>query len=531
MKAMVARLGPFLTLALATAIVVVVFSMILYKASPPGTDAFTYIHEAMWVQDNDAVPQPYQKTYANANAYVSPITALNLFLLSDTSGQDITSSVNNFYQIILIALLALSLVALALTSGSPRLALLTLVGLLGSYGLYRLNIGSTLANLLAFTLVNSIAITLWWLRKKVQLWHLALLLGQLLGLIYLHRYLTAPIVLAVLALYGCVVLLVSRDRRSQLVSWIQHHRRLAKLSAVIAVSGLVLVYIVFQNPIFEAIRSFITTDSGDTSDYIFLLSDYRTYIGQPLYVLGVLGFIAFPFAFRHYWPQFGFVWCLTAFVLGLPLFALLGIDFYYDRTVIMAIPYLALFGAIMIEQVIVKLSPLLQRLTTAAIIVTGLVIGVSTNVDIYYNSNFVTPEHEAAYAYLTAISQPDEIALTNPNTISATRHDAIISHRDIRALTVDPQKVDQLAVGLEAARYSVIQQPDNRVTQKYLRSHNIHFVILVKTGTAEEPFVRELIKSYRTSPHFVRAFANATVEIYQLVDPVNARSMPAVVAS
>lgn len=487
--------------------------MVLYKDSPSGSDAYIYVHEAMWVQDNDQLAVPYSETYAGADAYVSPMTATNLFLLSEASGQNIDFPVTTFYQISVIVLLVVSLSLVALTTKSWNIVLLTLINLLSNVGLYVLNVAVTLSNLLAFVLVQSIILTVWWLRQRWQWWQAGLLAGQILALVFLHRYLTAPLFLFTLVLYGCVLLLRSNTIWLTLRHWLQQHRRFGIIIGFSCLLSLGLLYVAFQAPFYELNRTFILGLSPSGSGR-FHLEGYINFIGQPLFWFGIIGFISFPIRFRVYWQQFGLLWTYTLLLISLPLLQFVGVNFYFERITFLIIPLFALFAGIMLDDVLKTLPTYLRRLTVIGLLLTTLIIGIQTNQRTYLSANFITPAHTAAYRFLQSISKTDEIILSNANNLSETHLDASLSHRTIRALSLNPESRHQITpLGL---RQGIIRQPNNHSAQQDLFNWGIRFVVIEKRFSLYQDEVPFVVAQYRKSKKFHLIFKNDAIEIYQL---------------
>jgi hypothetical protein len=491
--------------------------MVLYKPIPSGTDAYTYVHSAMWMQDNHKLVKKYQDTYAGAKAYVAPINEINLFLMGEETISDISYPIMSFYQIILIIALILSLMSLGyIITSSYRVALLSAFFILGNYGIFRLFIGSSVSNFLAFVIINIFCIILFYLKKSFHYFHLICLFFLLFALIVVHRYFTAPLFIITLIIYIVIYSLINNNFRDKITFFYHKYRTFTFFVCSIILFLLLILILIFKAPFTEALNSYFDENIKDSFIKEIPIYDYYYNIGSLLYFIGIVSFIVFPFVFRKYWKDLEILWLFVLLMLIFPITYYFGFYFNFDRILFLTIPYFSLFAAILCDFFLKRFHFLASSLLLIIIIFTLTINGVYTNIDLYKNSNLVFPEHIETLKFINSHTDLDEIIITNKNSISDTRHDRIISHRKFYVFSSDPKLIDEISGNKNKKETNkIIQEPDSKSSLSFLCKNNIQYIFLVKNKEAKEE-VDRIIEQYKNSENYILVNSNKYTYLFKL---------------
>lgn len=488
-----------LTAALLIDVMVLGVFLYLYpiqKPIPVGGDAAAFITDSQWIADHGTLLQPYQPTYHGFRAYVSPFTDVLLTVLHEVTGLDITYPLFSLYQIFLIELLLATSFLVGRLYG--RLAsLLFPLSLLGSFSIIRLFMGSTVANLLAFSLVNVSFYCLARFQDTKRKILLIPLLLSVVALYYTHNYLTAPVFFAALLVYFLLALVVLRGFRNVLANTLRPPRGWPFWAILLGVPTVLIVFTVIYLPIVrEAVVAFWQTASTGRFDNPILATQYGTYIGQYLFPIGVLGLafsLILQFRFRgRFYRFFPLLW------IGLLLLLLqsyrFGIRFYYERIVFLSGVFLPFFAAYAIVHFgrSRRDSRWQLGLLIAVFIVLVIYTGSQRIQDLYDRSNKATPSQVAALQLLRRLAgnDPATVVYSHENAVSQTAHDIMVSNQTIRYFPLK-ECVDASAL-CRAFSFPFLQTSKQTFVQEHVR-----FFLFMKPSAESNDYVDRKVPVYR----------------------------------
>lgn len=491
---------------------VVMFLFSVQKPVPPGVDASVYINEARWSLKNRSIPHASQPIDHGSRAYTAPLTSLNISILYQLTGADLSSFLISAYQIVLIILLALSSFLVGRTF-SPTMSLLFPICVLGNFAISRLFIGSTISNILTFIYINLIYYSLaqFFLTRRMR--PLLLIPFCLIATYYTHNYLTAPILFPVFALYIGFLYLVRPEVRlivkSTLVRIPHWGRTLLALSVGLLVLGLALAYI----PVFkEAKFTFWQTKMADRFIGPVPLDQFGAAMGPALAVFGGFGLLLYVFKIRDNLLSYRVFPVLWLFVLfGLLQLNRIGISFFFERIVFLGAVFLSLFAAYLFESSFLRnrFHPRLYSCLIALFIILVVTQGAIRVKTLYLASNRVSLDHIAALEWLRYYTGPDAVVFSTVNAVSQTAHDVIVTDRTILHFTTVK---DRCAGDPACVAFTTPNEPSSVA---YFRAHGIANFLFLRPGEEGDELMGRLLILYKNSGYKL-ALANRDALIYQL---------------
>lgn len=491
---------------------ILVFVYPVQKPVPPGVDASSYIYGARWITEHQQIPLPGQPTYQGLRAYTAPITDINLSILHQLSGLDLTFPLFSYYQLGLVLLLLLSSYLVGQMYGG-YVSLLYPLFVLGSFAVIRLFIGSTVANLLAFSFINVLyylSLSYQRRRRSGLLWIGGLLL---VALFMTHNYLSAPITLTVFVLYVAVVLTFQPALRHQLTRRIRAMPVWGKLSTLVTIVILGIFAVNKYLPVVnEARQAFWHTTPGKFMNVI-AVSQYPVYLGPTVFTIGVIGMLLFVFHRPRvvFGAQaFPLLWMV---VLSALLQAYrLGVTFFYERIVFLGGMFIALFAAYALSRVIKNQHRAPRSVATIVALVVILVIteGITQVKSLYDKSNLITQSQLTALRVIKTTVPADAVIYSNYNALSQTAHDVLMSDHGIAHVGTNPSKCagDALCQSFTS--------PTRTESDSYFRQHDMRYFLFLKPSVDGNEILTRLERNYQTSGKFDTLFQSADAVLLRI---------------
>lgn len=451
----------------------------LRNSVPPGVDASIYINDVRWITNNNVLPHPYQTVTHGSAAYPSPGTDILLSALTFISKQPIQFSVFNWYQETLIVLLFLTSYLVG-TMFNKRVAIFYVISLLASYSITRLYIGSTVSNLMAFSIVNIIVYLTYkasLIRRKLAL--IICLIMLFFTLFLVHGYLTAPLFVPVFVIYLALLYSIKPEFRNYVRLKIINSGAITKIVAVITFVALgIFLVTLARQLVSEAVTAFTNGIADNKFQNIILFSQYGDYVGRTLWVFSLLGIGAYMLSFKKNvlsYRVLPFLWVLVLW--GLMQMYHLGVNFYYERLILLAGIFLALFAAIFFDWLLRNSripSFFVRSLLATSVVIVFITAGTGRVVSLFSSSNLLKSDQLTALRLLGTYIKPGEVVISNVNGISQTAHDVIVSNADItyshtqNKLCAPPDNQCQ-----------AFTSPGNSTSALYFKEHDIQYFLLM----------------------------------------------------
>lgn len=491
-----------------------VFYYPLQKPIPVGTDAVTYLNNAHWIVNNKVVPVAYQETYYGMHAYPSPLSSLNLALIYLFINLNLSYPIFSFYQLYILILIFLTSFLVGKIY-NQRLAILFPTILIGSFGLSRLFLGSTISNLLVFSYINIVfyCIHKYLKIKNHKIWILIFIFTACIY--FTHNYLTAPIFIPIFLFYIIFLLLVDKNFRFSIKVRLREVNPYLKGSIILFITGALVYLVYYYRPVIqEAINAFWRTNNVDKFRGAIAVSQYGGYLGQFVFNLAIVGIIFYLIKVRKNilsYRIFPLLW-LIILLLILQTYRL-GIDFYYERIVLLAGVFICLFTAYFINIIFERLllKPISITLIIALLLIPTITNGVQRIKSLYDVSTVVSENQINVLNLLKRISQPDDIIFSHVNAVSQTNHDLMITDRNIK---YNPVVLSSCQKDNESCL--AFNSPDQDSSIKFLSSNNIKFFLFMKPGFEGSNEVERLISRYKTSNNYMILFDTSDAKLFKI---------------
>lgn len=502
-----------LGLAVIVGLGIAVFLYPLQKPMPPGVDAAVYLNDAHWIVEHHALPKAGQITYHGSTAYPAPMTALNAAAISQLTGWPLVFPTFSVYQAWLIVLLLLSCYLVG-SIYSRSMAILFPLAVLGSHALIRLFIGSTVANILAFIIINCLFYLVHDYVTRRRQASLALVPIFLAGLYYAHSYLTAPLFIPVFLLYFLLVIATNTGLRQKFSSAIRRWPLWLKIGIPLAAVGLITAFIIYYIPVFrEARYSFFLNQPASKFAGVIPVDRYQEYLGNFIFVPGVLGLIVYALRPKKNLLSYRvlpFLWIVV--LLGLLQLYHLGISFFYERLVFLGGIFLSFFAAYFVNWVFVGRGRILAIAGILIFTTQTVISGAVYAKDLYDKSNLIKPDQVQALNLLRDVSKPTDQVYSHINSVSETYHDVIVSDRDIIYLTT--KAVNCL---IADARCHAFTTPEAETSYEYFRTYGVQYFLFMKNSQEGNAVLDELIDRYTAHPErYQRLFFTDRVALFML---------------
>ncbi|HCJ52886.1 MAG: hypothetical protein A2898_02875 [Candidatus Kerfeldbacteria bacterium RIFCSPLOWO2_01_FULL_48_11] len=497
------------------AIVSGIFSYSLKKPIPPGVDSETYINDANWILDNEKIPAPKQALYNHLKAYVTFEIDILIVVLKQFTGLNIVFPLFSLFQLFLIVFLCLTTYLVG-SVFSRTIGVISIAFIAINYGYFRLFNGSSVSNLLAFSLLNLFFYFLYqWHVSVKKVSYFILLVITIGSLFFTHRYLTAPILLFSIPLYAIIIFASHKKAREYFFVGAKHILNSKTLTASIFFLATITLFILinYLSPIVvETLNSFFGVESESKFQKVITFGLYPDYIGPLLLIMGILGVIVFLLSqyqnkIHKIFPLF---W--TVILLGIfPNVHYFGITFYYERLIFLGSTFLALFAAILVDFLYHRFIHLVRSPATLILVSSFLTVlivsaGVRMNVDLANRSNYVEEGHIEAFNILRSLTLKDETVISNTSRVSQTSHDRIISDRNIKNYSFASTQDASL----------IFFNPDDEATIEYLKNNGIRFIVLQKPSLEGEKLLQQSEELFFASQSFESVYHSADVSIFKL---------------
>lgn len=489
-----------------------VFLYPLHKPIPPGVDAAVYLNDAHWIVEHHALPKSGQITYHGSTAYPAPLTALNLAVISQLTGWPLAYPTFSVYQALLIVLLLLSCYLVGTIYGRT-MAILFPVAALGSHALIRLFIGSTVANILAFIIINCLFyLTHDYVKRKRQV-SLILIAIFLVGLYFAHSYLTAPLFIPIYFLYFILVIATNHSLRQGCIAAIQRWPRWLKVGVPLILVGSIAAFVIYYIPVFrEARYSFWLNQPASKFAGVIPASLYQTYLGNFIFIPGVLGLCVYAFRPKKNLLSYRVLpWLWIIVLLGLLQLYHLGIHFFYERIVFLGGIFLSFFAAYFITWAFAGRGRGLAITGISFFIILTIVSGSVYAKDLYDKSNLATSDQIQALRILHDISKPEDQVYSHINGVSETYHDVMVSDRDIVYL-----KTKAVNCVPNDARCLAFTTPEAESSYTYFRTGGAKYYLFLKPSQEGNAALDELISRYAANRHYRALFRSDRAALFTL---------------
>lgn len=477
---------------------------------PPGADSSVYVNDVRWILENHRLPKPNEALTHGIQAYPSPGTDFVVTSIVLLTGLPVITAFA-WYQLLLIILLFFTSYLVGQLY-SKRIALFSLVALLGCFALYRLYIGSTVSNLMAFSIINLIFYFSIVLSRATRKIFYVAVLALLFILLYLfHSYLTAPIFIGAYAAYFIFLTLTKSEFRTHVSLFIRRSPRQVLIVFGLFILSVILILANKYRAIgFQAMEAFTSPGTGDKFQYIVEWKQIGSLLGQPIWNLALLGLFIFLSSWKknfHSWRIFPLLWLVVLWVLMQSY--KFGVNFYFERLVFLAGVFTALFAAISIAKgVHEKKATLLLIFLFVSIMV---VSGTDYMVTLFKASNKVGDDQLAALEILANRVKPTDVVFSNNNGVSQTRHDVIITDANI---TYYPSVQANCPVNDRICKS--FASPGSKQAVDVLEKDFVQYILLLKPNYESNSDLDVLAKKYSIHPRFKILYTSNEAYVFQL---------------
>jgi len=477
---------------------------------PPGVDSSVYINDVRWILSHHHLP-PHQIITHGLAAYPSPGTEIVVASIVLLTNLPITT-VFVYYQLFLIIMLFLTTYLVG-TLFSKKLALFFIFLLLGSFSLYRLYIGSTISNLMAFSLMNLIFYYTIIISRVARKMPYVILVTILFVLLYLfHNYLSFPIFTGTFIIYLFILALTRNEFRTHLKLFFIQKSKFVLISIGLLLIGFLFFIINKYKAIgLEALWAFTSPDPHDKFQGIIEWKQIGALIGQPLWNLALIGLLMYLGNWKKNvfsWRIFPLLWLVILWILMQSYH--LGVHFYFERLVFLAGVMVPYFAAIVVIKVLhsKRQAPLIVSL----IITTMIISGIGYMTWLFKASNFVGNDQLTALQILAKRVTSTDLILENVNGVMETRHDVIITDGNFKyypSLKMSCPVDDFLCYAFTS--------PDSKSAVEALKEARINYVLLMKPNNELNSDLDSLAQKYLNNSSVNTLFVSNNAYLFNLV--------------
>lgn len=498
-------------LALEVILAIFVFLYPTEKPIPVGVDAGSYITDARWISNNKTIPSAYESTYYNYSAYVSPLTSVFLTAAHQVTGLEITYPLFSVYQIFLIVLLVLSSFMVGRLYSSSMAALFPVI-VIASFSVIRLFMGSTVANLLAFSFMNMGYVVLFQYFHTKRTIYLFLLGLFTIFTFLTHSYLSAPFFIVVIFSTFIIAIICNSQFRHGIWSRFSTLRRYWQvlILGIIVTLG-VSLSIVYLPIVREAITAFVKTNIATNFRMPIPIRQYRDYLGQWLFTFTAFGLGLYILRVRQHFRShtiFPLVWA------GLTLAVLqtyrLGVSFFFERILLLG----GISGALFAAYFFVTSLKKLRVGRVGSTIILGLFLSVTLRSGVmqvhslYTRSNLVTDTQVVALQKLRDSAPANTVVYSHTNGASQTAHDVMVSERHISHFsTYYCERADE--------NCQAFNDPMNEKSKRVFIANGVQYFLFMKPSEEGNEILDRLIRKYRF-PNYSVVYQANDVWLFQM---------------
>jgi len=385
-----------------------VFSYHLRKPIPSGVDAINYIPGAQWIEKTGNAPDTYSPIQLGYVGYTSPLPSLDLAILQEISSINLTYPLFSIFQMLVLILLCLTTYLVG-SIYSKIAGIFSMFFLMISTGIIFLFTSSTIANLLALSLINVLFYIIYKFQKTKNKKYVILFIIFLTALFFTHRQLTFPLFLVVFPVYCLIIAFKSKNSVKFYLYRIKTSIKRNKIFSIVcfAVLAVILSYIIYElanylnSIVTEWYKAYVIEDRTSKFGKLITPSDWIDYLGLIYTSFSLLGLIIIikKIALNKKYSFYIFPLVWIAISLLLSLINYFGISFEAMRWFYQSYIFLALFSGIAVFEILKSFvfKKFLSSIIITIIIIIITIQGVKTNLLYSNTTNFVEDDDIALF--------------------------------------------------------------------------------------------------------------------------------------
>lgn len=464
-----------IALLLTIILVCFVFSYHLKKQMPSGVDATNYIPAAQWIEKTGNVPDTYEPIQLSFSAYTSPLPSLNLAILQQFSGINITYPFFSILQMIILIFLCLTTYLVGSTYNKIA-GIFSMLFLVISEGISFLFTSSTIANLLALSFINILFFSIYQFQKNKSKKNIVLFLIFFTALFFVHRQLTFPLFLVVFPLYCVILFFKSKETIkiyfTRIIDALKRNKLILVISLIILAT--IIGYIGYKIGIYlysiiaEWYKAYVIEDRSNKFSGLIMPSDWFKYFGMffaSFSIFGIIIVIKKITADKKYnFYLFPIIWIAVALLLSLINY--FGVSFEAMRWIYQSYIFMALFAGIAVSETLIALRDRKIIVTSVATLILVIIINQGIYINKIYSdrTNFVTEDDIDAFKIAYENSKYGDKILINKNPLDC----------GYDKLLVNMERIFDYSLGVEASA----KNEDALIN--YMNDNNIKIIIVRK---------------------------------------------------